>query len=198
MTRPGDISIDFVSNPETFLNRIREYEREREVFIDIETADWWSATPRVGLLQVWAGRQVAIVDVLAAGMEHVLVERFIPDVMANQRVRKWAHNASYEKRFLGGARVQNLECTLVMARSIAFHRLPAETLSLASLVSALFGATLDKTLQRADWSVRPLSEEYLRYAAADTIWCARLRSALEALEQPPQPEADDPDRPSWP
>ena len=193
MKKPVDISIDLVRDPETFLDKIREYEREPEVFIDIETIDWWSAAPRVALLQVLAGRQVAVFDLLAAGMEHVLVEHFFPTVMANQRVRKWAHNALYERRFLGGARVQNLECTLRLARGIAFHRLPTETLSLASLVSALCGVTLDKTLQAADWRVRPLSEQHLRYAAADTIWCARIRSALEALEQPPRPEDDDPE-----
>ena len=54
-----------------------------------------------------------------------------------------------------------------------------ESLSLASLVKALFGKTVDKTLQQADWTVRPLSEEHFRYAAADTTWCAHLRTALE-------------------
>src|SRR5262245_31105754 len=110
-----DVPIDLVDHPETFLRKIRDYQSEYEIFIDIETAEWWSATPRVALLQVWAGREVTVFDVLAAGMGNVLREYFIPYVMANERVRKWAHNASYEQRYLGGARVQNLECTLRMA-----------------------------------------------------------------------------------
>ena len=170
----GDAPIELVSDRQRFFAKIRDYQHEPELFIDIETADWWTPTPRVALLQVWAGREVAVFDVLAPGMREVLSDCFVPYVMANQRIRKWAHSASYERRFLGGARVQNLECTLRLARGIAFHRLPTETLSLASLASALFGVTLDKTFQKADWAVRPLSQEHLRYAADDTVWCARV------------------------
>jgi len=57
----------------------------------------------------------------------------------------------------------------------------------------VFGETVDKTLQKADWSARPLSEEHFRYAAADTTWCAQLRTALEAIEKPPPPEQDSPE-----
>jgi len=189
----ADAPIELISDRERFVAKIREYQHAPELFIDIETVDWCTPTPRVALLQVWAGREFAVFDVLAPGMGEVLSDCFVPCVMANQRIRKWAHNASYERRFLGGACVQSLECTLRLARGIAFHRLPTETLSLASLVSALFGVTLDKTFQKADWAVRPLSQEHLRYAALDTFWCARLRTALEAIERPPRPEADDPE-----
>lgn len=189
----GDVPIAVVSDRETFFAKIQEYERDRELFIDVETAEWWTASPRVALLQVWAGREVTVFDVLAEGMGEVLAADFVPRIMANERVRKWAHNAAYEKRFLGGAGVQNLSCTMRLARGLAFHRLPAESLSLASLVSALFGETVDKTLQKADWSLRPLSPEHFRYAAADTTWCARLRTALEAIERPPPAEQDSPE-----
>ena len=168
--------------------QIHKYEQEAELFIDVETADWWTSSPRVALLQVWAGREVTVFDVLAAGMGEVLSCDFIPRIMANGQVRKWAHNAAYEQRFLGGSRVQNLSCTMRLARGFAFHRLPVENLSLAALVSALFGETVDKTFQRADWSLRPLTEDHVRYAAGDTIWCARLRTALEAIERPPAPD----------
>lgn len=83
----------------------------------------------MALLQVWAGREVTVFDVLVPGIGEALV----------------------------------------------------------------FGEKIDKTLQNADWGVRPLPEEHLRYAAGDTTWCARLRTALEALERPPAPEKDDPE-----
>jgi len=190
--RFGNVPIAVVSNREGFLARIHEYEREPELFIDVETADWWTSSARVALLQVWNGREVTVFDVLATGMGEVLSGDFIPRIMANPQVRKWAHNAAYERRFLGGSRVQNLSCTMRLARGLAFHRLPVENLSLAALVSALFDETDDKTFQRADWSVRPLTEDHVRYAAGDTIWCARLRTALEAIERPPAPDRDSP------
>ena len=191
-SRFGNVPIAVVSDREGFLAKISEYEREPELFIDVETADWWTSLPRVALLQVWAGREVTVFDLLEGGMAEVLSGDFIPRIMANGQVRKWAHNAAYERRFLGGSGVQNLSCTMRLARGLAFHRLPVENLSLAALVSALFGETVDKTFQRADWSVRPLTEDHVRYAAGDTIWCARLRTALEAIERPPAPERDSP------
>jgi len=99
----GDVPIAVVSDPETFLAKIREYEQTPELFIDVETADWWTSAPRVALLQVWAGREVSVFDVLAPGIGAVLSGDFVPRIMSNERVRKWAHNAAYEKRFLGGA-----------------------------------------------------------------------------------------------
>jgi ribonuclease D len=154
----GDAPVEVVSDRERFSSKIRDYQHEPELFIDIETADWWTPAPRVALLQVWAGREVSVFDVLAPGMGEVLSDCFVPQVMANQRIRKWAHSASYERRFLGGAHVQNLECTLHLARSIAFHRLPIETLSLASLV-------LERSCSRA--------------SGASTRRTARLRLIIE-------------------
>ena len=193
MNSGADFSVELVSDQKRFVAKIRDYQRKPEVFIDIETADWRTHTPRVALLQVMAGREVTVFDVLAPGMTQVLTEHFIPDVMANERIRKWAHNASFEKRFLGDARVQNLECTLRMAKGIAFHRLPIETVSLAELSGTLFGVTLDKTLQKADWAIRPLSQKHIKYAAEDTVYCSRVRTALEAIDKPPRPEDDDPE-----
>ena len=53
----GDAPIELVSDRERFFAKIRDYQHEPELFIDIETADWWTPTPRVALLQVWAGRK---------------------------------------------------------------------------------------------------------------------------------------------
>ena len=100
MVDPRSVPIKVVSEREKFLGKIREYEQEPEVFIDIETADWWTPAPRVALLQVWAGHEVTVFDLLAPGMREVLISDFVPRVMASERVRKWAHNAAYEKRFL--------------------------------------------------------------------------------------------------
>jgi ribonuclease D len=74
-----------------------------------------------------------VVDVLEASMRQVLDEEFIPQVMANQQVEKWAHYARYERRFLGEDRVANLNCTFEMARTLPYYRLPLRSLSLAAL-----------------------------------------------------------------
>jgi ribonuclease D len=133
-----------------------------------------------------------VVDVLEGAMRQLLHEEFIPQVMANEQVEKWAHYARYERRFLGQDRVANLNCTFEMARAFAYYRLPLRSLSLAALVKHFFHQEIDKTLQKADWGVRPLSQEHIEYAASDTEWCYGIYHNLCAILRPPDPSEDDP------
>jgi hypothetical protein len=133
-----------------------------------------------------------VVDVLEGSMRQVLDEEFIPQVMANEQVEKWAHYARYERRFLGQNHVANLNCTFEMAREFPYYRLPLRSLSLAALVKHFFDQELDKTLQRADWGIRPLSHAHIEYAASDTEWCYRVYHNLRAIPRPPDPSEDDP------
>jgi ribonuclease D len=51
---------------------------------------------------------------------------------------------------------------------------------LGTLVEEVLGLTLEKTHSAADWSSRPLPEEWLRYAALDVEVLVELRDALAA------------------
>lgn len=56
----------------------------------------------------------------------------------------------------------------------------APQLGYAALVAELFGVQLAKTHTRADWSRRPLAEEFLRYAAEDVQYLLPAYDALTA------------------
>jgi ribonuclease D len=51
---------------------------------------------------------------------------------------------------------------------------------LGTLVEEVLGLTLEKTHSAADWSTRPLPDEWLRYAALDVEVLVELRDALAA------------------
>jgi ribonuclease D len=157
-------------------------------------ADWRTPSPRLSLLQVrTASGPNIVVDVLEGAMSQILHEEFIPQVMANDQVEKWAHYARYERRFLGQERAANLNCTFEMARTLPYYRLPLRSLSLAALVKRFFDQDLDKTLQHADWGIpRPLPPAYIEYAASDTEWCYRVYHHLRSIPRPPAPPEDDP------
>src|SRR5688572_10951001 len=122
------------TDPGEFRRLAAEWSRCEELWIDTETADWQTPHPRLSLLQVRTpDGGLHVIDVLASGMRDALDAVFLPAVMANPAIRKWAHSASYERRFLGGERVQNLQCTVRLARSIPYHRLPVRKLTLAAL-----------------------------------------------------------------
>jgi ribonuclease D len=182
-----------IVEPEKFRAAIAAWRQQPQLWIDTEVADWATPNPRISLLQVRTGSGPnVVVDVLDGEMRQILHEEFIPQVMANEQVEKWAHYARYERRFLGQDRVANLNCTFEMARSFAYYRLPLRSLSLAALVKHFVDEELDKTLQKADWGVRPLSQAHIEYAASDTEWCYRVHHNLHAIPRPPDPADDDP------
>jgi ribonuclease D len=192
---PLIVTLDFelCDCPERFRELTEKLARHPTLWIDTEVADWFTPLPRLSLVQVrGADGRLYVIDLLAPGMTAVLNEAFIPGVMASPSVQKWAHSASYERRFLGGDSVENLACTLQLARSVPYHRLPVSSFSLASLARHLLGEYVDKTPQGSDWGLRPLRPDQLLYAAADPEWCFRLQERLTDLLVHIDPSAEDP------
>jgi ribonuclease D len=187
------IPYEQIVQPAKFRAAIAVWRQQRQLWIDTEVADWSTPNPRLSLLQVRtaAGPNV-VVDVLEGVMRQILYEEFIPQIMESDQVEKWAHYARYERRFLGQDRVANLNCTFEMARSLSYYRLPLRSLSLAALVKHFFSRELDKTLQKADWGIRPLSHAHIEYAASDTEWCYGVYHNLRAIPRAPDPAEDDP------
>src|SRR5690606_36068920 len=135
-----------VSAPQDFSAAVRSWSLQPRLWIDIEVADYYGRQPRVSTLQVRDSAGVTVVDCLGE-TEPVLHHEFVPHVMGNPEVEKWAHQAAYERRFLGGDRVQNLRCTLTVARSLPYYRLPTTSRSLAGLAACFWGVDVDKSLQ---------------------------------------------------
>ena len=167
--------------------------QEPEIWIDTETADWNTKSPRLSLVQLRLGDgSLHVLDVLSPEMAAAYHTTFAPRVIADPRITKWAHYARFERRILGADFVQGLQCTFELARRVPYHRLPLRSLRLAALVHHLCGTAVDKTLQRADWGQRPLSAEQLDYAAWDPEWCYRVYRRLDPLVRSWDPAADDP------
>jgi len=72
-----------------------------------------------------------------------------------------------------GYRPQLLFDTELAGRLLGYPRV-----GLATLVETVLGLTLEKSHSAADWSTRPLPEEWLRYAALDVEVLVELRDAL--------------------
>ncbi len=61
---------------------------------------------------------------------------------------------------------------------VAGRLLGCPRVGLATMVESMLGLGLEKTHSAADWSTRPLPEEWLRYAALDVEVLVELRDAL--------------------
>jgi ribonuclease D len=155
------------------------------LWIDTEVADYKTKNPRLSLIQVSAfsedltGDRACIFDVLE---EPSIVNEFINSIMANTKIEKVFHNASYDLRFLGGTQAKNVTCTLKIAKSIPYYILPVKSHSLKSLVLHLTEFNyISKDEQGSDWGVRPLTDSQLKYAALDTVYLAQVHHKLLQL-----------------
>jgi ribonuclease D len=153
---------------ERLLERLRA---EPLVAVDTEAASFHRYRDRVYLLQLSSRQETAVVDPLA-------VERLGPlgELLADPKVEVVFHDADYDLRLLYheyGFQGANLFDT-----RIAAQLLNEPGVGLAALLEKYLDVRLDKRFQRADWSARPLSQEMLEYAAADTRHLPELRDLL--------------------
>lgn len=149
-----------------------ELQRETAIAVDMEADSLHSYREKVCLLQFSTPDRTVLVDPLAGADLAPL-----GPVMADGSIRKIFHAADYDIRCIHrdfSWEVQGLFDTM-----IACQFLGEEKVGLADALKKYVGAELDKQHQRADWSIRPLPEPMIRYAAEDTRHLHRLSGLLE-------------------
>ncbi len=129
--------------------------------------------PRLGLIQIAAGGEIALVDaVRIADLQPLAALLEAPDT------RKVLHSGSGDVPILRratGAAPRPLFDTQIAA---AFAGL-GPSLSYAALIRALFAVELPKHETRTDWVRRPLSPAQLRYAGEDVLHLGAAAAELE-------------------
>ncbi|MCK3658864.1 ribonuclease D [Pasteurellaceae bacterium Pebbles2] len=150
------------------------------VALDTEFVRVRSYYPKLGLIQLYDGEQVSLIDPTE-------ISDFSPFItlLANQNVIKALH-ACYEdlEVFLHYFKQlpQPMWDTQVMANFLNF---PNST-GLATLINHYFALEIDKGASRTDWLARPLSAKQLEYAAADVWYLLPLYHKMaQALAQTP-------------
>jgi ribonuclease D len=128
------------------------------------------------------GHRAFLVQLRRGGAGTVLIDPVacpdlsgINDVLAD--VEAVIHAASQDLPCLSdlGYRPRLLFDTELAGRLLGYPRV-----GLGTLVESVLGLTLEKSHSAADWSTRPLPEEWLRYAALDVEVLVELRDALAA------------------
>lgn len=149
-----------------------------QIAVDTEADSLHSYFDKVCLIQISLPDEDLVVDPL----ERIDLSTF-GRILADGEVTKVFHGGDYDLRILHrdfGFTVRNLIDTSVCAQLLGY-----EGLGLAALLDRHFGVKLNKAHQRADWSMRPLPQEMLEYAALDTHYlvplAAKLREELAAL-----------------
>ncbi|MBX9929713.1 MAG: HRDC domain-containing protein [Gemmatimonadaceae bacterium] len=148
-----------------------------QLAIDTEGASFHKFIDRIYLIQLSTRSQHAIIDPLPIGSPATLGR-----LLEDPKVEVVFHDADYDLRLLHqdyGWHVRRIFDTRIAAQLIG-----AKAFGLAALLEQHFGVKLDKKHQRADWSMRPLTQGMLDYAAQDTLHLLGLRDLMyDALER---------------
>ena len=145
---------------------------ESEIAVDTEADSLHSYFDKVCLIQISIPGEDFIIDPL----KRLELARF-GEVLANPAITKVFHGGDYDLRIMHrdfGFVVRNLIDTSICAQLLGY-----EGIGLAALLDRHFGVKLNKTHQRADWSIRPLTPDMLEYAATDTHYLTRLAAKLK-------------------
>jgi ribonuclease D len=145
------------------------------VALDTEADSFHSYHHKLCLIQLSFDSRSALLDPLALGRAGLAP---LGSLVADPGVVKIMHGADYDLRMLD--RDLGFRAVAVRDTQLAAQLLGEPQTGLAALLAKELEVVLDKSLQRADWSVRPLTPALLAYAAADTAHLARLAEILGA------------------
>jgi ribonuclease D len=146
----------------------QQYNNAEILAIDTEFVRTRTLYPKLGLLQIFDGKQLALIDPVA-------INDLSPfwQLMTNENIVKVLHACSEDLEvFLTSANckpVNLIDSQIVM--SFLGHGL---SMGYAAMVEHFTGIELDKSESRTDWMKRPLTQKQLDYASADVDYLFQL------------------------
>ena len=166
--------MQWIATPEALDARLSSWADERVVALDTEFLRERTYYPKLALVQLAAGGEIALVDPLAPGIPERLAV-----LLEDPSVTKLMHSASEDLQALArgcGAVPAPLFDTQVAAAMAGL----GAGLSYQKLVEQLCGIALEKGETRSDWLRRPLSDSQLHYAADDVRHLHAMHADLHA------------------
>ncbi|UJR25986.1 hypothetical protein I4U23_007334 [Adineta vaga] len=162
----------YVDTSEKLQTMMDHIEKQTELAIDLEHHSYRSYQGFTCLLQISSRTEDFLVDTLALRDElHIL-----NNVFTNPNIVKLFHGADSDIEWLQkdfGIYVVNMFDTHQAARELNLA-----AFSLAYLLKSYCDIDANKQFQLADWRIRPLPEEYLRYAREDTHYLLYIYDLL--------------------
>ena len=163
---------ELIDNARDLRRALELIEGQQAIALDTESDSFFAYAPKVCLLQVSFPGHDLLIDPLA-DLDLAPFGALLGDT-SREVVLHAAENDVIQMRHQFGWRLGNLYDT-----QVACFVLGQAPYSLAGILEARFGVTLDKGQQRSDWSRRPLTLEQMAYAAEDTRHLLELAAELK-------------------
>ena len=161
-----------LSSDDDFALWVPYFKNQTEIAIDTESNSMYAYRGRVCLIQLSTREHDFLLD------PFVLQDLTpIGEILASPTIEKVFHAAEYDlilfqREF--GFHCVNLFDTMLGAKICGFQQV-----GLDKLLAHYLDVTVSKSHQLADWGVRPLDEEQLAYAQADTHFLLALRDQIK-------------------
>ena len=165
------IDFQYVGDTSALIEMLVDLRGRQQISVDLESDSYHHYTEKIAPLQIGDGENIYIVDPFGVDMEKAA------PLFADRRVEKVFHDVDYDGRML--LTYLGVKPTPIFDTMVAARILGKEKVGLADLLGEYFGLSVDKGLQKADWSRRPLGREMLEYAALDVAYLIPLRERLK-------------------
>ena len=168
---------EYIATQVAFDELCEHYAQQTVLAIDTEFVRTQTLTPLLGLVQIFDGTRLALIDPVA-----VTDLQGLADLLTNQGIVKVAHSCSEDLEALWHA-LGVIPAPIFDTQFAAGLLDKGVSIGYANLVEQLFEISLDKGESRTDWMQRPLSTAQLSYAAADVTHLMAIYEALLPLTE---------------
>ncbi len=141
----------------------QQAQQKTVIALDTEFVRTKSFYPKLGLIQLYDGEQVSLIDPFELSDFSPFIQ-----LLANQKVTKVLHACSEDLEVFQHY-FQQLPTPMLDTQIMAAFLQHGNSIGLATLLKHYFKLEIDKGISRTNWLARPLSDVQLHYAAAD-VW----------------------------
>ncbi|MGL9769322.1 MAG: ribonuclease D [Sodalis sp. (in: enterobacteria)] len=171
------LDYQLITTDQALYNRCQQLRQYSWVAVDTEFMRIRTYYPRLGLIQIFDGEALTLIDPLAI----IDWQPFI-GLLADRKVTKLLH-ACREDLEVFWHSFKQMPVPMVDTQVLAAFTGRTISYGFAALVAETLHIRLDKTESRSDWLARPLSDRQCNYAAADVYWLLPMAHKLIAQTQ---------------
>lgn len=158
------MSYTFIDSSDELAKYCKQASQHKAIAVDTEFVRTRTFYPQIGLVQIYDGESVALIDPIAIDDLSDLTA-----LMLNENVVKVFHACSEDLETFNHA-LDIIPTPIYDTQIAAGFAKIGPTMGYGRMVEALLEKTLEKGESRTDWLKRPLSSEQLQYAAEDVLF----------------------------
>ncbi|MEP2653148.1 MAG: ribonuclease D [Paraglaciecola sp.] len=164
----------FITDTQALNDFCQQASKEQAIAVDTEFVRTRTLYPKLGLIQIYDGKQLVLVDPLS-------IDDFssLQSLLTNPKVIKVLHSCSEDLEAFWHA-LKVVPAPIFDSQFAASIVGMGPALGYAKLVEMMLGIVVDKGESRTDWMARPLSEQQCVYAANDVLYLFQLYPELKA------------------